>query len=138
MPVCMHDPWENTCKCTVIAYSYSLISNKFLDINCKCLRKPDRWHTWPVGHRLRLAVGIVNGWLGLEIGVHDFLCMSKYGPILSGFLRHLKLIIQECISVHRLAPGIITCLVFNGGSLGGTLFIQLTPKFARHTFKSYK
>ncbi len=27
-------------------------------LNCKCLRKPDRWHTWPVGHHLRLAVGI--------------------------------------------------------------------------------
>ncbi len=45
-----------------------------------------RWYTW--GHS---SPSLVNGWLGLEIGDHDFLCMSKYGHILSGFLRHLQL-----------------------------------------------
>ncbi len=34
---------------------------------------------------------LANGWLGLEIRDHDFSCMSKYGHILSGFLRHLQL-----------------------------------------------
>ncbi len=89
--------------------------------------KPDRWHTWPIGHCLRLAVGthfcykaiqywnhaqliipcrghsspsLVNGWLRLEIEDHDFSCMSKYEHILSGFLRHLQL---KCSEINFLS-----------------------------------
>ncbi len=30
-------------------------------LNCKCLGKPGRWSTWPIGHRLRFSVCINKG-----------------------------------------------------------------------------
>ncbi len=77
-------------------------------IDCKFLRKQDRWRTWPIGHHLRLTVGIrfcySSPSLGLEMQDHDFSCMSKYGHILEKKIYENLWILSYILTNDFLSP----------------------------------
>ncbi len=60
---------------------------------------------------------LVYGWLGLEIGEHDFSCMFKNGHILNDFLQRLQLIgadgsrLDSEVQIHFKGLVRLTCTV---------------------------